>query len=553
MMTPVNKRSLSEIRSSRTWISLLVSLVAFGAGWAALTPGHQWGDDFALYVMQAQSLVQGEIDELLRQGTITVRQSRYWTGPVLYPWGYPLLLAPVVAIWGGHIQAIKMVSVIAFSGTAALMYAFYCRRFASTKALLLTLMIAVNPIMLKFLNNTESDIVFLFLAMLALTLLDAPCKGASERRPLHIWLAVGGIAGIASAVRPNGVLLLPVIALAQFLEARSCGLKVFSVRRADLVRYLAPYAVVAVVLLAVAITLPGGEGSHVKRYLESDWSRLPDNALYYAKTPVQFFGATLVDYDLAKSTAYVAWQSLLENGPLGIASSFISKFSTLRNVFGWLAYWVTVPFLLCGIATCGRRDAPALVFAGLNLLLYVGSPFREIVRYFIPMVPLYILFIATGTEWCWKHLATRYATGMKRFELKAWVFLTLVFLASTIVFVFRPDRPATHGVGPYDALSQDMFAFVRQQSEPTDLIVFFKPRAMRLLSGRSTVFIDPCDTCERCKYYAVHKFEYPSEAVFLKNAESCKDVSAFEPVFSNPAYTVYTRRQKTPDESHALQ
>jgi hypothetical protein len=74
-----------------------------------LSRGHVWWDDFASYIMQAQSLLHGDTDEFMQRNAFTIRESSYPIGPIAYPWGYPVLLAPVLYFFGVKVLALKMV------------------------------------------------------------------------------------------------------------------------------------------------------------------------------------------------------------------------------------------------------------------------------------------------------------------------------------------------------------------------------------------------------------------------------------------------------------
>ena len=80
-----------------------------------------WGGDFSAYIMQARSIFQFSTGEFLENNRVTVEQSSTWVGPVAYPWGFPVMLAPVYATWGLHLLAIKMVGVLFYLGLLVVM------------------------------------------------------------------------------------------------------------------------------------------------------------------------------------------------------------------------------------------------------------------------------------------------------------------------------------------------------------------------------------------------------------------------------------------------
>ena len=64
-------------------------------------PGHWWGDDWALYVRQAESIFSGGVGDVVADNRFTVERSGLPEfSPPMYPWGFPLLLSPFVAVLG---------------------------------------------------------------------------------------------------------------------------------------------------------------------------------------------------------------------------------------------------------------------------------------------------------------------------------------------------------------------------------------------------------------------------------------------------------------------
>src|SRR5574338_449991 len=88
-------------------IVLLISLLL---GAASLTRGHFWGDDFAGYLLQAQSILNGSTRDFIQHNTFTIENSSFPPGPVAYPWGFPVLLVPLLAIFGLKFLALKLIN-----------------------------------------------------------------------------------------------------------------------------------------------------------------------------------------------------------------------------------------------------------------------------------------------------------------------------------------------------------------------------------------------------------------------------------------------------------
>src|SRR5512133_1163029 len=115
-------------------------------GTAMLTRGHIWGDDFASYIMQAGSIVNGTMGEFIQHNTITIFNSSSQIGPVAYPWGYPLILAPLYAIQGVHPLALKLPGLFFFAGFLACLYLLMMTRLGHTESMLLVAVFAFCPL-----------------------------------------------------------------------------------------------------------------------------------------------------------------------------------------------------------------------------------------------------------------------------------------------------------------------------------------------------------------------------------------------------------------------
>ena len=82
------------MRTLRSLTLVVIVLLSIKLASSTITFGHEWGDDFAWYIMQAKSIVNGKTDALIEMGKFINTQSTMQVGPVAYPWGYPIILIP---------------------------------------------------------------------------------------------------------------------------------------------------------------------------------------------------------------------------------------------------------------------------------------------------------------------------------------------------------------------------------------------------------------------------------------------------------------------------
>ena len=106
-----------------------ILLISALVGTSMLTRGHVWWDDFAAYIMQAESILAGDMPGFVAHNTITIKNSSSQLGPITYPWGYPLLLAPVYRILGLSPLGFKLVGVVFYLAFLTVFYILVRRRF----------------------------------------------------------------------------------------------------------------------------------------------------------------------------------------------------------------------------------------------------------------------------------------------------------------------------------------------------------------------------------------------------------------------------------------
>ena len=74
------------------------------------------GGDFSAYIMQARSISQFSTSEFIENNRVAIEQSSTRIGPVAYPWGFPVMLAPIYATFGLHLFALKIIGILSYLG-----------------------------------------------------------------------------------------------------------------------------------------------------------------------------------------------------------------------------------------------------------------------------------------------------------------------------------------------------------------------------------------------------------------------------------------------------
>jgi len=477
---------------------LAIIIVSSVLAFAMLTQDHDWGDDFAAYIMQAASIVHGTERQEVARARFSIQQSSRYFGPVATPWGFPALLAPVYAACGGlNIWCLKLVNVPLFASFVAVFWMFAASRLPRSDALLLTSVFAFNPVLLAFENFVLSDLAFLFLSTLCIVLIDRvvvqPVRPEGSRRGN---IAIGAAVFLAFFVRANGALLIPTLFVTQLALYLSHP-RGRPVRTRPPAEALVPHAVFVGLAALAAMAFPGGGLSDVQHYRTLTTGRLLENISAYLVIPSIFF-----------------W-------PIPFCELF---------------YGALFPFLLCGLAWHLREDLPAVVYSGLTLVLFVFWPEQQGLRYIFPVLPFFVYFCYRGMKANAFALTDRYRTAGNGLTRAVWIAVVVMFVPASIHMARQRSSPSG---GAFQPASVEMFDAIKARTAPGDVVIFDKPRLMRLMTDRDAILVDRCDQLAKGRYVVVRKGGGATNQIAPGEIGACDASLQLAPVFDNSQFIIY--------------
>ena len=480
------------MRKTHNIILVFVILASLVLGVSTLTRGHEWGDDFASYIMQAQSIMNGNTDEFIVRNTFTIFESSVQIGPVAYPWGYPLILTPALALKGLHPLTLKLPGLFLFVGFLICLYLLTKGRLSPTESLILVSLFAFNPIMIKHLDYILSDIPFLFSVFLALLLM----VKLESRGNTRDYVAIGAAIFLAFFIRTTGIILL-----ASFL-AYEAYLFFF---QKDNRRSIAIKSIIVVVTFALlwfvsSLIFPNGQGAYFRQLMGFTFEKL-----FTINIPSYFYlGAQFLGIQPHTSWMYVYYALLIV---------FI------------IGAWV-------------RRDSdqPVLLF----FIFYLGAmliwPEWQGIRFIFPVLPIFIYFAFQGIDVVLRTISERYYPFDRGAVSLLWLVLAGTFLFSSGTHAYNNLKNDRKINGPFDSYSGDVFNFVKEEPPPDSVIVFFKPRAMRLFTNRDSIMVLECDNLLKGDYFVQHKkWEYSQ--ILPDDIQKCD--LPLENIFENQRFVVY--------------
>ncbi|NMC22082.1 MAG: hypothetical protein GYA33_16870, partial [Thermogutta sp.] len=394
--------------------------------------GHSWGDDFAQYILHARNLAEGRP----YARTEYIYNPDYpMLGPPVYPPGTSLLLAPIYSRWGLNWNAMKWVMIGCLIAWLAVLAADFRESLPFPICLVILLLLGLNNFFLNRTNVIGSDI--LFLVFVYGTFLFARLGDRSEDRSAGQWVwycaaAVSAWAGFAT--RTVGAVLWPAVLIADFIQHRR----------------IRPWQFGATALFLVLVVLQSRLTLATRGYF---------NLLSWSPSILVSQGIRYV----------VVSAAFWHNG--------FSHNEFFRFAAAIVAGTIWIPALMGYAAQVYRRVSAREVFVVLYGAALAAWPCYQGFRLLYPLLPLWLLYAWQGLASPWLLRRPRIRRGLLA------VLAALIICSYGSMLLTRPTGPLPEGIDR--ASSQELFAAVRQYTQPEDVVVFIKPRALALLTGRA--------------------------------------------------------------------
>ena len=459
---------------SSTFLFVLLG-TSFLLSWYGLTKGHNWGGDFSAYIMQAKSVWQGKPSDFLQTNRFTIEKSTRVFGPIAYPWGFPVLLAPFYGYFGLNILALKSLNIIFYLIFLIILWFGFHRYHSYFWGVILVCLFAFNPYFLNFMNNVLSDIPFLVFSTLSILLIGrVVIQKQRFVSDIGDQILLGVLIAISFTIRSQGLLILAALGATQIIEvakntisnqrdnagkitrANNNLFRRLLSRSPNLWIFILPHASFLVVILFWRGLFPEGGSSHILLLDKVTFGLIIGHIKYYITLPATFF----------------------------------------TGVFGeQVLYGASIPLSIVGIFRRRKYDYHIFIYGIITISLLIVWPLTEGLRFLFPLLPFYLSFAITGLEKCHyiKH-------GPFKLPWKlvcvcpVLVVLILFFRFSVINASNNIENHRMESTGPYLSTSQDLFSFISNNTENDSIIIFRKPRVMSLFSNRRSVMIDQMDT-----------------------------------------------------------
>lgn len=477
-------------RSSTTLVwTVLTVVLLLPLAFINIRDSHDWGDDFAMYLMEAKNISEGRAPGAT--GFLTNPHAEM--GPPAYPVGFPLMLSPVVKIYGIDFPALNvfqscLLICALFSG-----FLFLRRHFTALSSLLMTLVIAYNPVLLNFKTEILSDIPFWILLNLTL------CIVYYHRYSGWWMLFTGALLGFSLHLRSVGLALLLSFVIYRLVS---------DLRNRDLTRYSKSYFLFMFGFLCVWL------GIRLAFPVDSSYTYLSGELLNTS--------ANHLSYNLESLSNF-------------FRSPALSDYYFITGICAWSFMTFLILGVVISIRTHGFSFALVLsiLFFGAVIVYHLGDAG---IRLILPLLFVFFYYFALGLKTTLQALQLNY-------KIPAYVGVAFMLWAYAAPLKKIADAASQIQEGPCTSDSRQVFDYLRERGIKGRTIGFDRPRALALFTGNNSVHLsDEYIGDEISRYHLNYVLVHALETSEAKKRFIEADTVRFLNVFSNTTYRLFEVR-----------
>jgi hypothetical protein len=387
--------------------------------------GHDWGDDFAMYIGHARNIAEG----VPYADTGFVHNPlRPMYAPPAYPPVFPLILAPIHTIAGLNLTAMKMELVVLFLAALGLIALMAGTELSSRDLAAMAILVGFNPFFWNFKDSVLSDIPFLLFVFMSFHFIEAFHR-SGPRRCLFGIAAVISVC-LAYGTRSLGLVFVPCLLLHDALRFR---------RLSGLTMAIG----VSLVACRLLEGWVGVSGAYGLGQLSLHPRSVIQNIRIYAEALTAF------------------WDN-------GHSRALCISLSILISAIALVGYWTLLR----------RRISLQEIFLPTYLAVILAWPGVQGTRFLIPVFPLILFYLFVGMRRLLQFSRARIQT----MGFAAMLVLTLLTYAGA--YVRQDFGPIREGMAKRE--TRELFEFIRGTAGPDDLVLFRKPRALALYARTRT-------------------------------------------------------------------
>jgi hypothetical protein len=455
--------------------------------------GHQLcGDDDCMYIHHAKNIVEGR--PYNETGYIYEYRNFHYS-PRNYPPVFPVLLAPVYAMFGLNFTAFKIENIIIFLATLFMIFLIFKRELPLGYVILIIIVLGFNPYFWELKDYVLSEIAFLFFSYSSLLFFNTIHHENLPLKEQYLYAVLGAILiYLAAGTRIAGILFIPCLISYDILFIKKIT------RFTIIVTFL-----FTIFLLGQNLLLHSSDS-----YLGHLLAINPRKFLTFSLLYLKHFG--------------VYWH----NGYSRIIGAFVVSILSGLFIIGYV-----------------KRIKKSITFFELFIIFYIMilivTPGYGGTRYLMPLFPLFLFYIF-------------YTINDIESITRRRIILLLVIL---MIFGTYVARYTQINFGPIEEKERitrrelvDLFHYIKYNTTKNDVIVIDIARATALFTGRKTAIFprNPLDnsaiitddkdiTTYLKNIHAIYLISGDNASSIYKHVNLHKD--DYQEVYSNSEFQVY--------------
>ena len=190
-----------------------------------------------------------------------------------------------------------------------------------------------------------------------------------------------------------------------------------------------------------------------------------------------------------------------------------------------------------GLVARLKADLLFVLYIAVYLIVLWTWPEWQGYRFLFPMLPFFIYFAIQGIRVTFNRVKDKQKAILQK-GVYAYLLLIVILFAynagSNAYINLRDNREIN---GPFDPFSMETYTFIKVNTPPDSVIVFFKPRVMRLMTDRDSLALTECDRIVEGDYLALSKKVGENLQIPPERIDECN--LSLETVFQNRRFVVY--------------
>ena len=193
-------------------------------------------------------------------------------------------------------------------------------------------------------------------------------------------------------------------------------------------------------------------------------------------------------------------------------------------------------FFITGAWAQRKVHQSIITFFAVYLIAILFWPERQGIRFIFPLLPIFIYLAIKGLATVIHELPEKYIPLVQGLAYIFWVVIIGIFLFNSADQAYSNLKDNRKINGPFDSYSSDVYNFIRAKTPSDSVIVFYKPRAMRLFTDRNTLMSTECDRLKLGNYVVI-SYKAENSQIPPNEIDQCK--LALKKVYENKKFIVY--------------